>query len=319
MLKNKNESNFCRPAGFAQLPWGSLSVKPVQEVIRSGLEELLRAVLEKEMDEFITKHQNDVGPGGLKEIVRNGYHKERVIQCSVGAVRVAVPRSKDRGRQRTKKLIFQSRIIPRYMRRVDELDSLIPTLYFKCLLSGDFSDIFSLLLGEPGDQLLPVSDVEELKAQWDTGEKPGWGYWNISNPNDHDRGYWNSGSPWWGGSGIWWSFDGSFNRSFSDWGSLGSGVCPANVYPGPWALPILRDRLTRYLRVNGKPQRNRNSRPGSITNNPNTDGKQPPRNNRQPCRGGIDLKKKPFIYCPATGIPNIGRKFTENHRRTGGE
>ncbi|MCP5049681.1 MAG: hypothetical protein GY940_21100 [bacterium] len=211
-----------------------MSVKPVQEVIRTGLEELLRAVLEKEMDEFIRKHRDDIGPGGLKEIVRNGYHKERAIQCSVGAVRVAVPRSRDRGKRRKKKITFQSRIIPRYMRRVDELDALIPTLYLEGLLSGDFSDIFSLLLGEADDPLLPVSAVEELKAQWETGagidENPGWGYWNIGNPTNGDWGYWNSGSPWWAGSGIWWSFGGSFSDS------SGFGGYPANDYHVPWEL-----------------------------------------------------------------------------------
>ncbi|MCP5054938.1 MAG: hypothetical protein GY940_47670 [bacterium] len=213
-----------------------MSVKPVQEVIRSGLEELLRAALEKEIEEFIRTHRDDIGPDGLKQIVRNGYHKEREIQCAVGTVRVAVPRSRDRSRKGGDKIIFQSRIIPRYMRRVNELDALIPSLYLKGLLSGDFSGLFSFLLGEPGERLLPVSDVEEMKTQWDTGERPGWGYWNISNPNNDDWGYWNSGSPGWRGSSssVWWgsNLGGWFNR----WESFGSGGYPANDYHAPWGL-----------------------------------------------------------------------------------
>ncbi|MCP5053450.1 MAG: hypothetical protein GY940_40165 [bacterium] len=282
MFKLENKKNPRHPVGFAQPPWGSLSFKPVQEVIRTGLEELLSAVLEKEIDEFIRTHRDYTGPGGLKEIVRNGYHKERAIQCKIGVIRIAVPRSRDRGRKGADKIIFQSRIIPRYMRRVDELDALIPALYLKGFLSGDFSGVFSLLLGEDDQQLLPVSDVEDLKAQWETGANNGenreWSYWNISGQYTDDWGYWNSGSLWgadsgssiWRWSGVW----------INDWGNPGSGNCGAN------------DPLTgghcrgRHIRGNGNPQRigNRKSRFGSVTRsgNRNTNRKQSRQNNRKP-------------------------------------
>ncbi|MCP5053717.1 MAG: hypothetical protein GY940_41510 [bacterium] len=125
-----------------------LSVKPFQVIIREGLETLLTVMLEKEITAFIGMHSHRVSSDGLKQIVRNGFHKERTIACGMGDIRISVPRSRDRRSGVTDKLVFQSRIIPRYMRRVAELDSYVPYLYYKGLLNGDFSQLLALLLGE---------------------------------------------------------------------------------------------------------------------------------------------------------------------------
>ncbi|MCP5053846.1 MAG: hypothetical protein GY940_42155 [bacterium] len=136
-----------------------------REIVRFGVQRILELALEAEITGFIRSHDDWVGEDGLKQIVRNGYHRERNVQCGIGSVRVTVPRSRDRRKNAADQTVFQSRIIPRYMRRVDELDKLIPDFYLKGLMTGDFSPVFSLLLGED-EEIFSASSVKWLEEEW---------------------------------------------------------------------------------------------------------------------------------------------------------
>ncbi|MCP5048831.1 MAG: hypothetical protein GY940_16790, partial [bacterium] len=139
--------------------------KQLQEIVRNGVEHILRLALETEINRFILSHEDRVSEEGLKQIVRNGYHRSRSVQCGIGSIEVSVPRSRDRGKNVTDKTVFQSRIIPRYLRRVDELDNLIPDYYLQALMTGDFSDLLTLLLGDE-EEILSTSSVEWLEDEW---------------------------------------------------------------------------------------------------------------------------------------------------------
>jgi hypothetical protein len=125
-----------------------LPVEPLLERIRHGLEDLLEDILEKEITAFIRKHSRMKNSSGLKQIVRNGFHKERKVSCGIGEITVSVPRSRDRRVGVAEKITFQSGIIPRYMRKVPELDRYALALYIKGMQNGDFSDLYELLLGD---------------------------------------------------------------------------------------------------------------------------------------------------------------------------
>ena len=111
-------------------------------------------MLEKEITAFVQRYGHLKDSAGLKQIVRNGFHKERFVSCGIGEIRVSVPRSRDRRSGVSGKLVFQSRIIPRYMRNVAELDVYVPFLYFKGMMNGDFSDLEALLMGEEEQEQL---------------------------------------------------------------------------------------------------------------------------------------------------------------------
>ncbi len=61
---------------------------------------------------------------------------------------------------------FSSAILPRYLKRVPSVDSLIPALYLKGVSTGDFSQALEAILGKqaPG---LSANSVVRLKAIWE--------------------------------------------------------------------------------------------------------------------------------------------------------
>ncbi|MCP5051000.1 MAG: hypothetical protein GY940_27800 [bacterium] len=140
--------------------------KQLQEIVRTGVQHMLKLALEAEINQFIRSHDHWVGQDGLKQIVRNGFHRSRSVRCGIGSIEVSVPRSRDRRQDVKKNTVFQSRIVPRYLRRVDALDDLIPDYYLKASMTGDFSDVFSLLLGED-EEILSNSSVQWLREQWE--------------------------------------------------------------------------------------------------------------------------------------------------------
>jgi transposase-like protein len=105
-----------------------------------------------------------VNAQGQREVVRNGYLREREIQTGLGAISVKVPRVRDK-RKQIEKVRFNSQILPPYLRRTKSLDELIPWLYLKGVSTGDFSEVLSALLGAdaPG---LSASTISRLKDGW---------------------------------------------------------------------------------------------------------------------------------------------------------
>ncbi|MCP5048760.1 MAG: hypothetical protein GY940_16435 [bacterium] len=155
--------------------------KQLEEIVRTGVQHILKLALEAEINQFIGSHNNRVGEDGLKQIVRNGYHRVRSVRCGIGSIEVSVPRSRDRRKDAENNTLFQSRIIPRYLRRVDSLDDLIPDFYLKGLMTGDFSGVFSLLLGED-EEMLSSSSLKWLEDEWKREY-----YERYGRNDDHDR------------------------------------------------------------------------------------------------------------------------------------
>ncbi|MCP5048512.1 MAG: hypothetical protein GY940_15185 [bacterium] len=164
----------------------------LSEVVRSGLQHLLELALEAEINQFIRGHDHRVGEDGLKQIVRNGYHGERTVLCAIGSITLSVPRSRDQRKNVSHKTVFQSRIVPRYLRTIDALNDLIPEFYLKGMMTGDFSGVFSLLLGEEG-AILSTSSEEWLYDKWKTYfNSLGWGIGSVGSCSF--SGDWGSGS-----------------------------------------------------------------------------------------------------------------------------
>ena len=99
---------------------------------------------------------------GRQAIVRNGYLPERDVQTGIGAVRVQVPRVRDR---RGAGIRFHSALLPPYIRRSKSLEALLPWLYLKGVSSGDFSEALQALLGPDAPGLSPAT-LSRLKQGW---------------------------------------------------------------------------------------------------------------------------------------------------------
>lgn len=141
-----------------------LVADPLTEVLRQGARKLLAQAIEAEVEDFLAQHQALSDDKGRARLVRNGHLPEREIQTGLGAVSVKAPRVHDRCKGEGK-LRFNSGILPRYLRRSQSLEELIPWLYLKGVSTGDFQEALAALLGgsAPG---LSASTVSRLKGVW---------------------------------------------------------------------------------------------------------------------------------------------------------
>jgi transposase-like protein len=83
----------------------------------------------------------------------------------MGAMAVQRPRVRDR-RDAGEREVFQSSILPPYLRKSKSLEDLLPWLYLKGVSTGDFSEALQALLG-PDAPGLSASTITRLKAGWE--------------------------------------------------------------------------------------------------------------------------------------------------------
>jgi transposase-like protein len=123
----------------------------VQQFIQGFLEEEVTALLERPKSARRTTMD---APGGY----RNGYGKPRRLSLTSGTIPVRRPRVRGLSER------FESRVLPLFKRRTQEVGDLLPDLYLHGLAAGDFELALRGLLGE-GAPLSPSSLVR-LKAHW---------------------------------------------------------------------------------------------------------------------------------------------------------
>lgn len=139
----------------------------LEEVLRKGAREMLVDAVTAEVEEFVGKHQHVRDENGRQVVVRNGYLPERDILTGMGPIRVRQPRVDDRGiRSESDEIVFTSKILPRYMRKVPSIENLIPVLYLKGISTGDFPRALEAILGENAKGL-SASTVVNLKKKWE--------------------------------------------------------------------------------------------------------------------------------------------------------
>jgi len=130
--------------------WARLQV---QEFVQRLLEEEVTALLGRERSE--RRHAVDAPVG-----YRNGYQKPRRLSMQGGTITVRRPRVRSLEER------FESRVLPLFRRRTEEVGRLLPELYLHGLALGDFELALRGLLGEGAP--LSASSVARLKAEWQT-------------------------------------------------------------------------------------------------------------------------------------------------------
>jgi putative transposase len=100
----------------------------------------LAQAIEAEIAVLLAQYADCHDPQGRQAVVRNGYLPEREVQTGIGAVRVKVPRVRDRSGTGIR---FHSALLPPYVRRSNSLEALLPWLYLKGVSTGDFAEALS--------------------------------------------------------------------------------------------------------------------------------------------------------------------------------
>ena len=135
---------------------------PLTAVLRQGAQRLLAQAIEVEVAMLLARYTERHDAEGRQAVVRNGYLPEREVQTGIGAVRVKVPRVRDRSGAGIR---FHSALLPPYIRRSKSLEALLPWLYLKGISTGDFSEALQALLGPDAPGLSPAT-LSRLKQGW---------------------------------------------------------------------------------------------------------------------------------------------------------
>ena len=139
----------------------SLCFDFLEEKIREGSRKLIESIYADEVNQFLEKMASIVDGKGNKLVVRNGYHKSRVVQTACGNVEVKLPRVDDR--KATEK--FVSKILPPFARKTPTVETLIAALYLAGVSSNKFQGALSSVFGEDSKGFSSASIIR-LTKEW---------------------------------------------------------------------------------------------------------------------------------------------------------
>jgi putative transposase len=126
---------------------------------RQGMQQLLQRMLEDEVDgvlgrgRYERREAIDPRPG-----YRNGFGKPRRLSVSNGTITLRRPRVRGLSER------FESRLLPAFKRRTEEVGHVLPELYLHGLALGDFDLALRGLLGAGAP--LSAASIARLKAGW---------------------------------------------------------------------------------------------------------------------------------------------------------
>jgi len=107
----------------------------LEEVLRDGAKRLLQEAIEYEVLEYVQKFKEMKDEMNNRLVTRNGYLPARDIQTGIGPISVRQPRIRDKRDGQA----FSSVVIPKYKRKTESLERLIPELYFERHFNEQFS------------------------------------------------------------------------------------------------------------------------------------------------------------------------------------
>jgi transposase-like protein len=138
----------------------------LDEIVRDGARQMLAAALKAEVAAYVEQFVDHLDEDGRRLVVRNGYHHEREVLTSAGAVTVTAPRVNDRRvdadtgeRQR-----FSSAILPAWARKSPQMTEVLPLLYLHGLSTSDFGPALEQFLGSGAG--LSATTITRLTRQW---------------------------------------------------------------------------------------------------------------------------------------------------------
>lgn len=125
---------------------------------RSQVQVLIQRLLEEEVTELLGREKSERRAPEEVAAYRNGYGKTRRLALMNGTITLRRPRV--RGLEER----FESRLLPFFKRRTEEVAALLPELYLHGLSLGDFELALRGLLGEGAP--LSTASIARLKEQW---------------------------------------------------------------------------------------------------------------------------------------------------------
>jgi putative transposase len=151
----------------------------LDDLARQGAQRMLKEALEVEVQEFVQRQEHVVDEEGRRQVVRNGFLPQREVLTGAGSLDVHQPRVRDkRGQEHPEAVRFTSSILPKYLRRSQNMNELIPWLYLRGISTGSFQGALEALVG-PDAKGLSASAVTRLTTKF-TEEHESWSRRDLS-------------------------------------------------------------------------------------------------------------------------------------------
>jgi transposase-like protein len=141
-------------------PFGSRTIwEKLETMARERIQEFVQTLLEEEVTALVGRRKSERREAvDAPAVYRNGHGKARKLAMMGGTIEVRRPRV--RGLEER----FESRILPLFRRRTEQVGEMLPQLYLHGLAQGDFELALRGLLGD-GAPLSP-SSIERLRGKW---------------------------------------------------------------------------------------------------------------------------------------------------------
>jgi putative transposase len=147
-----------QPTRVAAQP-SNIAFKELEVMAKGHIQDWLQQLLEAEVTDFLGRMKSErKGPVDASPGYRNGFGKPRRLATSFGTLTVQRPRVRDTEDP------FESKLLPLFVRRTEELGAMLPELYLHGLARGDFELALRGLLGDGAP--LSESSIDRLKAGW---------------------------------------------------------------------------------------------------------------------------------------------------------
>jgi len=154
----------------------------LEQWARGQIQAQLQHLLEEEVTTFLGRGRHErrdmVSPIDPPPGSRNGYGKPRAFSMMSGTVTVRRPRVRDLTDR------FESKVLPLFTRRTQEVGTVLPELYLHGLSAGDFELALRGLLGEGAP--LSASSIQRLKARFELEYET----WTKRDLSDLEVVYW---------------------------------------------------------------------------------------------------------------------------------
>lgn len=134
----------------------------LNELLKQGAQLLLAQAIEAEVQALL-EHFSTLQINGKQDVVRSGHLPERRLQTGLGDISVKVPKVRDRTGSGIK---FNSKLVPPYLKRIKNIEELVPWLYLRGISTGDMQPALESLLDKQAKGL-SANSVSRLKLQWE--------------------------------------------------------------------------------------------------------------------------------------------------------
>lgn len=136
----------------------SVAWESLEEDFRLRLQQYLQQLLEEELEEFLGRRRYARRAPDHSGGYRNGHGRPRSLSTRCGMIQVRRPRVREVDEP------FESRVLPFFMKRTQDLTACLPQLYLHGLSLGDFDQALAGLLGD--DAPVSPATVARLKTVW---------------------------------------------------------------------------------------------------------------------------------------------------------